>query len=231
MKNNEIYNLIINGLKSDEDVLKKLLSFDNFLYAKISESAVKYGNGVHPKHRVTKYHDFFVENVEEDDSVLDLGSGRGDVTYDVAKKTKKEVVGIEINRRNINNARNKYKLDNLKFVHGDIYKDIPNKHFDVVMMSNVLEHLKNRSSLLKDVCEMVTPKKVLIRVPHFEREWMVPIKEELKVEYRLDRTHYIEHTYEEFYKEMSDANLKVVSCKSNWGEIWSICEVIDFEKR
>jgi 2-polyprenyl-3-methyl-5-hydroxy-6-metoxy-1,4-benzoquinol methylase len=225
MKNNDIYDKIIEGLSNPSDVLKRLLQFDNFLYEKMSLASVKYGNGTHPKHRVTRYHDFFVENVEPHESVLDLGSGRGDVTFDVAKKTSGTVMGVEINPHNLNHAKSTYSKENLFFVRGDICKDICTKHFDVVIMSNVLEHLKNRADLLKNIIAKTTPSKVLLRVPHFEREWTVPIKKELGVSYFLDSTHEIEYTHQEFSEEMNKAGLQISKIQVNWGEIWALLVV------
>ena len=204
-------------------LLKELLQLHNFIYKQLSSVAVAYGNGTHPKHRVTKYHDFFVDNTDENESVLDLGSGRGDVTYDVAKKTKNQVIGMDMNGHNLAYANSTYQADNLKFVKGNICTDVPLNHFDVVIMSNVLEHLKDRVELLRTITERTTPNKILLRIPYFEREWMVPIKQELGVEYFLDPTHEIEYRYEEFYAEMEQAGLKVDSLKANWGEIWAVC--------
>ena len=94
--------------------LKQLLKLDNELYKVISSAAVKWGKGTHPKHRVTNYHQFFVDHVAGTSlSVLDLGSGRGDVTYDVSKATKGKVLGIEINLNNLKYARQTHKNKNL----------------------------------------------------------------------------------------------------------------------
>jgi len=225
MNYEQICKQIFNGKSDIESVLTELLKFDNFLYSKISQAAVQYGNGTHPKHRLTKYHDFFVNNVNENESVLDLGCGRGDVTYDISRKTKNKVIGLELNRHNISYAKNTYRNENLSFICGNIYKDIPNEKFDVIVMSNVLEHLKNRNELLSMVLKNTTPSKVLLRVPHFEREWIVPIKKELGINYLLDSTHEIEYTYDEFVNELEKSNLIVYSSRINWGEIWAVCKL------
>ena len=224
---NKIYNVILAESKNQNDpkvFLKELLDFYNFIYRKIGSVAVQYGKGTHPKHRVTKYHDFFVENIGKNESVIDLGSGRGDVTYDVSKKTTNEVLGIEMNANNLTYARNTYKNDNLKFSYGNIHGDIPSRHFDVVILSNVLEHLDRRDDLLRDIIKKITPFKVLLRVPYFERDWTVPVKKELGVNYFLDNTHKIEYRQEEFFAEMERSGLKVDSMKVNWGEIWAVCK-------
>lgn len=228
MNFNKVYDFILSQSDNSKDskiLLKELMLLSNFLYSKYGSIAVQYGNGTHPKHRLTKYHDFFIKNVSENDSVLDLGSGRGDVTYDISNKTKNRVVGLEINPINISYAAKTYRRSNLCFLQGNIYNDIPAAHFDVVILSNVLEHLKNRPVLLKNIVQKTSPTKILFRVPYFERDWMVAMKKELGVPYFLDDTHEIEYTHEEFYREMSDAQLDVVSAVFKWGEIWAICKI------
>jgi 2-polyprenyl-3-methyl-5-hydroxy-6-metoxy-1,4-benzoquinol methylase len=206
-----------------KQILVEMLNLHTFVYQQLGKLSVKYEHGTHPKHRLTRYHEFFVNNVKNNESVIDLGSGRGDVTYDVSKKTTAEVLGIELNKNNLNYAFSTYKKSNLKFVYGNIYKDVPYKHFDVVILSNILEHLSNRVELLQLVISRVTPKKVLLRVPYFEREWTVALKKELKLNYFLDNTHKIEYMLDEFETEMKNANLKIVSKMINWGEIWAVC--------
>lgn len=227
MNLNRIYELILSQSENKNNpkiLLKELLEVYNFLYSKLGMVAVQYGNGTHPKHRLTKYHDFFVENVDENESVLDLGSGRGDVTYDVANKTDAQVIGIEINPNNIAYAKKTYTRNNLKFIQGDLRNNLTRGQYDVVILSNVLEHLDNRVNILHNVISATQCKKVLLRIPYFEREWTVPMKKELGVVYFLDKTHKIEYTHEEFYSEIEQADLDVISATFKWGEIWAVCK-------
>lgn len=55
----------------------------------------------------------------------------------------------------------------------------------------------------------------------YDRDWRVPLMEQLGFDYRLDDTHYIEYTFDIFEKEISEANLMIQSYKINWGEIWA----------
>jgi hypothetical protein len=70
------------------------------------------------------------------------------------------------------------------------------------------------------VQESVHPERILIRVPLFERDWRVPLKKELGVEWRLDDTHETEYTLESFASEMQEAGLAVKHLEVRWGEIW-----------
>lgn len=209
---------------SDPDMtrslLRMLLKLDNELYRAISIRACEYDRGSHPKHRLTGYHNFFCCNVAPGETVLDIGCGNGFLTSDIAKCTTGRVVGIDMNKENIEFARSHFRANNLEFVLGDVTAGMQNHCFDVVVMSNVLEHLSNRVEFLSGVRDTVQPKKLLLRVPMFEREWMAPLKKELGVDYMLDPTHKIEHRQEEFFEELRMAGFQPEYCELKWGEIW-----------
>ena len=44
----------------------------------LRESRNRDHKGIHPKHDILKYHQFFLSNVATTDTVLDLGAGHGD---------------------------------------------------------------------------------------------------------------------------------------------------------
>ena len=49
--------------------------FHNFSYRFIPALATLNNNGIHLKYRITNYHKFFFDNVNEKDVVLDIGCG------------------------------------------------------------------------------------------------------------------------------------------------------------
>jgi hypothetical protein len=69
--------------------------------------------------------------------------------------------------------------------------------------------LDRRPELLKHLNEEFKPNKFLIRVPMFEREWLVPYKRELGIEWRLDLTHRIEYTEGELRDELLNAGMNI----------------------
>ena len=73
---------------------------------------------------------------------------------------------------------------------------------------------------LNNIIKKFQPKFFIIRVPAFDRDWRIPLKKELGVEWRLDNTHYIEYTKETLLNELLRSNIDIIDCKSNWGEIW-----------
>ena len=143
-------------------LIKITLRLHNFLYRVISKLAIE--KGIHKKHSLMNYHQFFVDNVSSSDFVLDVGCGNGFLSYDMAKKAE-EVTGIDIERREI-----KFKRDNLRFIFSDALSYDFKDRFDVIVLSNVLEHIEKRQEFLTKIKKLAP--KILIRVPMLNRDWI-----------------------------------------------------------
>ena len=128
-------------------ILRMLMRLDNFCYRNISRFAMIAEGGIHPKHRLMNYHRFFVDNVASKDAVLDIGCGNGFLTYDVAEKTR-SVTAVDLNEDNIEFAKRNFNRDNIKYICRDATKFDFGETFDVVILSNLLEHLENRHDFL-----------------------------------------------------------------------------------
>lgn len=200
------------------DDIKELIKFHNYLENKISQKAIKLNNGIHPKHRIMNYHTFFLDNTDENSKILDIGCGRGELTYDLAKKAK-QVIAIDISRNKINEAKKKFNRDNIKYINDDATKYNFKEKFDFVVLSNILEHIKDRHDFLTKIKHLA--KIFLIRVPMINRSWLSIYEKELGLEYRLDKEHQIEYTFETFQKEMESVGLKIMSYSIQFGEIWA----------
>jgi SAM-dependent methyltransferase len=203
------------------DALRMLFRIDAALYALQGDRAVAYGNGTHPKHRHMRYHDFFTERIRADERVLDVGCGIGALAHSIASRSGATVVGVDISPEKIAQARATYAHPGVEYVSADATRQVPGDAYDVVVLSNVLEHLADRPEFLRTVLGNVSARRALIRVPLFERDWRVPLKREVGVEWRLDPTHETEYTLESFQREMEDAGVEVVECRLRWGEIWA----------
>ncbi len=204
------------------DSLKLLFDLENRLYSLEGQESIRYGNGLHTKHRHINYHDFFVRRIEPGSRVLDVGCGNGALAYDIATQVPEaSVYGIDIVPENIEFARHKYSAENIQFVCADALCDLPTQPLDAIVLSNVLEHIEKRVDFLRGLQKRYQPRKFLIRIPIFERDWRVPLKEELGIDYRLDPTHYIEYRQGQFAEEIARAGLRIHHSQVNWGEIWA----------
>jgi SAM-dependent methyltransferase len=199
--------------------LREFFSMQDDLMRELEQTAIRYEGGIHPKHRVMGYHKFFVERIRAGEKVLDIGCGNGSVSFSMAE-TGAIVTGIDINESLIQSARHRYERANLSFIVGDVTKALPTGCFDVVVLSNVLEHIEGRQQFLMTVCEKVRPKRFLIRVPMINRDWVVPLRKELGMSYLSDPTHFLEYTRDGLDAELRDAGLIVESVETVWGEFW-----------
>jgi len=207
--------------RTPRDGLRLLLRLNNQIYTLTGKLASRYGDGLHPKHRLMKYHYFFINRLSPGEKVIDIGCGNGALDYDMAELGGAMVTGVELNESSLVEAKKRYSHERVYYVHGDALKDLPNESFDVAVMSNVLEHLLNRVEFLRAAQEHLMPKRWLIRVPLYERDWRVPLMDELGIDYRLDYTHCTEYTQESFAKEIEQAGLEIAHKEIRWGEIWA----------
>jgi SAM-dependent methyltransferase len=168
-----------------------------------------------------KYHDFFVENVLPTDSVLDLGCGDGSLTRDVAGKAH-QVIGIDIKEANIEKAKANCQKENAKFIVGDATTYAFDDKFDKIILSNVLEHIDHRIEFLKSLHKLSDT--ILLRVPMLDRDWLVVYKKQKGLEYRLDKTHFIEYTLESLNQELSSAGWQLKNHTRQFGELWGVVE-------
>jgi SAM-dependent methyltransferase len=201
--------------------LRELLTIDEDLTGLINQLALRYDDGVHVKHRLMNYHDFFVERIERGERVLDVGCGYGAVAYSIADRAGAIVLGIDSDRENIAEARRRFQHPSLTFIEGTAPADVPSAPLDVVVASNVLEHIENRIGFLSTIQAKTAVPRWLIRVPMADRDWRVPLRKELGLFAFSDRTHFTEYTRASFEAEMRDAGFAVRHLQINWGEIWA----------
>jgi 2-polyprenyl-3-methyl-5-hydroxy-6-metoxy-1,4-benzoquinol methylase len=174
-------------------------------------------DGLHPKHRLTDYHDFFVQRISCGQAVLDIGCGCGAVAADIARLTGARVIGVDKDAGSITQARDRCRGTGAAFVCADaLTAELPPS--DVIVLSNVLEHLDGRAEFLRALRLRLKPQRLLLRIPQYERHWLVPYAQELGLDTRLDQTHQIEHRQEEILAELAAAGWQVLFIEARWGE-------------
>ena len=202
----------------DNIILKYYIKLHNYLYHQISKLSLKLNNGLHPKHRIMNYFQFFLDNIDEDSKILDIGCGIGFVAYKLSEKAQ-SVCAIDINKNSIEFAKRRNNRDNINYIHADVKNYEFKENFDCIVLSNVLEHIKDRKKFLIKIKGL--SKYLLVRVPMINRSWLVLYKKELGHEYRLDSSHYIEYTIDSFQNEIESVGLKVIFYSIQFGEIWA----------
>lgn len=212
-------------------ILNFFVKLHNFSYKIISRLAILENGGIHPKHKIMNYHEFFIDNVNENDEILDIGCGKGENAFDIAQKAKK-VLGIDILESNIKIAKEKYHLacqqtgkEKLEFLVGDATKYNFDKKFTKIVLSNVLEHIENRIDFLQNLHSITNV--ILLRVPMIDRDWLSVYKKNKGFEYRLDPTHFIEYSLVELKNELKSAGWKIESYSIQFGEFWGVIKNYD----
>jgi SAM-dependent methyltransferase len=208
--------------------LKRLFTLQDHLDHVVNERAMIHGKGEHPKHRLMRYHDFFIENITDGQRVIDIGCGYGAVARSIARaRPQSQVTGVDYDPKRLAEARAKDNPANLNFVEADATQSVPPGPWDVVVLSNVLEHIVDRHAFLTALIDKTRARRFLIRVPLFERDWRLSMRREVGANYYSDPDHEIEPTQEEFRRETAAAGLVVEQLTTPWGEIWSVLRVGD----
>ncbi len=104
-----------------------------------------------------------VKKINKDTSVLEIGCGEGGNLAPFLEIGCHRIVGIDMSKVKIENARNffknNYKTDNISFVCNDIYnisvEDIGK--FDVIIMRDVLEHIHGQEKFMNFVKKFMKP--------------------------------------------------------------------------
>src|SRR5205085_800402 len=149
--------------------------------------------------------------------VLDVGCGYGAVAHSVATRSDALVTGLDISAENVALACARFNDTRLTFVQGEAPHQLPPGPFDVVIASNVLEHIKDRRGFLSAIQQRLSPRRWLIRVPMIDRDWRVPLRQELGLRHFGDPTHQVEYTRETFEREMTGAGFSIRHLQVNWG--------------
>lgn len=92
------------------------------------------------------------------DSYADIGCGPCDLIQEVIHKSRihpKKILGIDISNTIL--ERNRLKFKNIDFKKIDISKESLPPQFDLITMSEVIEHIEDRLTALKNINQMLNP--------------------------------------------------------------------------
>ncbi len=202
-------------------VLRHLFRIQQQMNYGVDAAAAQYEQGPHPKHRLTRYHDFFVSRMSVDERVADIGCGFGELAFALADRAGANVTALDFDDQKLKTAASRFGHDRIEYIQQDALTWTPDVAYQTLVLSNVLEHIDDRIGFLTRIQASIQPQRWLIRVPRFDRDWTVPMRKELGMPYFLDDTHFIEYTPEIFESEMRDSGLTIVSMELCWGEIWA----------
>ncbi len=170
--------------------LKSVLRVHSWSYDIAGRLALRAEGGIHPKHGIIAYEEWFLEQIKPDWVIVDIGSNTGIMGRKMASKAA-FVYGIDIVQSLVEAATQNTTESNIKFFCADATQfdySVLNP-FDCITLSNVLEHIQNRVPFLLDLKNKAkwrdpNHKRFLIRVPLIERDWISVYKKNVGVDYR-----------------------------------------------
>ncbi len=156
-----------------------------------------------------------LEHIPEDATVLDVGSATGRLGEYLAAHTLCKVDAIEANPLSAEAARQHYR--NLYIIDLDDVSGIDaiSEHYDVIVIADVLEHLRNPDAVLSRLRDKLTEHgRVLISLPNIAHISVVLQLLQGRFEYRedglLDKTHLRFFTIDSAFKFVREAGFQHV---------------------
>jgi SAM-dependent methyltransferase len=153
--------------------------------------------------------------------VLDVGCGKGELAYDIAERGGATVIAIDASPWMLEFARARFAHPHVTYVQADAVTYVPDQPVDVAVLSNVLEHIADRQTLLRALRERAGAKRLLLRVPVLDRDWTVPLRKELGLPHFSDPEHKLEYDAERLREELASAGWKLGEPELTWGELWA----------
>jgi SAM-dependent methyltransferase len=200
--------------------MRELLQIYQDAYVGVDLGAIEYDGGVHAKHRLTHYHDFFVDRIDPGERVLDVGCGKGELAYDIAERADANVTAIDASPWMLEVARQRFAHPRVRYVQADAVGYEPTDPVDVAVLSNVLEHIAQRVELLQALRERAGAERLLIRVPVLDRDWTVPLRQEVGLPHFSDPEHKVEYDPQLLREELAATGWEMGEPQLVWGEIW-----------
>lgn len=218
-----LFRLWLKTIASQPDkrrAMRQLLELHQDTYEGADRGAIAYDRGVHAKHRLMHYHDFFVERIERDERVLDVGCGKGELAYDIAERAGATVLAVDASPWMLEFARERFAHPRVTYTEADAVGFAPDRPVDVAVLSNVLEHIGPRTELLRALRDDAGARRLLVRVPVAERDWTVPLRRELGLPHFSDPEHKVEYDPELLRDELERGGWSMGAPILRWGEIW-----------
>ena len=150
-----------------------------------------------------------VKIVEKSKRILDLGCGDGGVIAAINNKFKdKELFGVDISPRRIHGLINKFP--NGHFTCGDVSKTpLNDEFFDLIISTQVIEHLKDDSDFVKEVERLLKPSGYLYVTSVIKKPWAVYIYRN-NGKFVLDPTHVKEYKDKKEFLDLFKKGFKLI---------------------
>ena len=111
-------------------------------------------------HRLWKSRCVEIFNPEQEDVILDVGSGSGDIAYELTKKNLNlELYLLDLNKKMLDQGKKRFKNENnINFIESDAEKlDFSDNFFDKYIISFCLRNITNYKRSIKEAYRVLKP--------------------------------------------------------------------------
>lgn len=163
--------------------------------------------------------DFLRKHIPENGSVIDVGCGVGR-WCNIASKYAEKVVGIDYTESLIAEAKKRYQPENIKFLVGDVTKDLQGEKFDLALLLHVIEHIEDADRILQDLKSIAS--KIIVEVPDFEHDPLNYVRLKQGTPFYSDGDHVREYTQEILVNQLERNGWRVVETYKNGGAVLAV---------
>jgi SAM-dependent methyltransferase len=153
--------------------------------------------------------------------VLDFGGGTGSVTHALLENGNK-VVYLDHSPEACKSAQKRFAHNqNFTLMLPHNFKGQPEKSFDLIVLSHVLEHVEDRKSLLTEMKSKA--RKIHIEVPDFSSDPLNYVRSILSLPVHKDDDHVVEFTRESLMELIHGVDLQIEKLEVRDGCIVALC--------
>lgn len=161
--------IFVNNPLSDEELSIKYKKLSRYEYNKQTQAIIE--DNKFYKQRCKEQKSFIFDAVDDVDSMLEIGSTNGYNLNLYKNIFKGGVYGIEPSQSNSQSAKQNYNIDTFCGMFDEYIKKYPNKHYDLVFMAHVLEHIVNPHTFMQQ-CSKINSKYFFIEVPTIDYKFI-----------------------------------------------------------
>ena len=150
---------------------------------------------------------FYLVNPLKDDKILDIGCGRGELTYALASSGA-DVIGVDYSEAAIKIAQKTYQgINNLKYIREDIFRMEDLDAFDKIVMADVVEHIEQDvlEKIFRKVSRSLNKTGVLVIHTAPNKDYYETVYPELRKQ-AADIGHYLPENPRSYYEQLMHIN-------------------------
>ena len=170
-----------------------------------------------------------IQKYDEKLNLLDVGCGNGWFSANIAKQPSLNVYALDINKLELEQASRVFKLDNLKFIYGNISDNIfDESEFDIISLNSSIQYFDDLQELIKRLFYYLSKEGEIhiLDSPIYKQNELVGAKERTARYYISNGfpemvKYYYHHTFDELknfdYKILYNPKTSVVKLKKIFG--------------